>query len=239
MQVFEGLFFYELILLILGVILFITMLIILIIFAVKGKSFKGLLAFFILPIVMIGFPGYQKITFDNGVITAEKYARQLNENPADNTLRNKLQETMNNIENRPVSEPSTLLKLSKATLTLGDTVKAIRLAEDVLEKKPDSQDARQLIKENSTPRVQLEKSIYELKENPDNLSIRNSLKKDLINLSDSTRKNALTYETIANGHLILGDTTKALHFIDSALKIRPDLNKAKELRRRIISKRVQ
>jgi len=49
----------------------------------------------------------------------------------------------------------------------------------------------------------------------------------------------LTYETIANGHLILGDTTKALNFIDSALKIRPDLNKAKELRRRIISKRVQ
>jgi len=134
MQVIEGLFHYELILLILGVILFITMLIILIIFAVKGRPFKGLLAFFILPIVMIGFPSYQKITFDNGVVTAEKYARQLSENPADSTLRNKLQETMNNIENRPVSEPSTLLKLSKATLTLGDTVKAIRLAEDVLEK---------------------------------------------------------------------------------------------------------
>lgn len=238
MQVFEGLYFYELILLMLGIILFITMLIILIVYAVKGRSFKGLLAFFILPIIMIGFPSYQKISFDNGVITAEKYAMQLNADPADSTLRNKLQETLNNIEDRPVTEPSTLLKISKAALSAGDTVKAVKLAEDVLKKKPNSQEAQQLIKRYNTPRIKVEKSINDLQENPDNLSIRNNLSKELTSLSDSSKKSALTYQTIASGHLVLGDTVKALHFVDSALKIKPNSSEALKLRRRIISKKL-
>ncbi len=77
-----------------------------------------------------------------------------------------------------------------------------------------------------------------MQENPDNLSIRNNLSKELTSLSDSSKKSALTYQTIASGHLVLGDTVKALHFVDSALKIKPNSSEALKLRRRIISKKL-
>jgi hypothetical protein len=65
LNVKEGIYDYQLILLALGVLLFVVLLFLLIFSVVKKRPLKGLFLFFILPIIMIGFPAIQKISFQN------------------------------------------------------------------------------------------------------------------------------------------------------------------------------
>ncbi len=72
---------YEIILLGLGVALFVVLLFLLIFSVVKKRPLKGLFVFFILPIVMIGFPGIQKIKFESNGAELDKTAAETRRNP--------------------------------------------------------------------------------------------------------------------------------------------------------------
>ncbi len=125
MNIFEGLKSYEIVLLIMGVLLFLTLLFVLIYQILKEKPYKGLLPFFFIPIIMVGFPGIQKIKFDKGVIEIETLTATVEQDPTNVEAKNQLEVQLKAIGNRSVSKPSTLKIMEKAYMAVGDTPKAI------------------------------------------------------------------------------------------------------------------
>jgi hypothetical protein len=125
MNISEGLKSYEIVLLIMGVLLFLTLLFVLICLILQKRAYKGLLLFFVFPIVMVGFPGIQKIKFDNGVIEVETLTATVEQDPTNVEAKNQLEVQLKAIGNRSVSKPSTLKIMEKAYMAVGDTPKAI------------------------------------------------------------------------------------------------------------------
>ena len=68
MELFHGLYNYEIVLMVAGILFFIFLVLLLAYLVVKGKEYKQMLAFFVFPVIMIGFPGVKKISYDNGKI---------------------------------------------------------------------------------------------------------------------------------------------------------------------------
>lgn len=125
MNIFEGLKSYEIVLLIMGVLLFLTLLFVLIYLISQKRPYKGLLLFFVFPIIMVGFPGIQKIKFDKGVIEIETLTAKVEQDPTNVEVKNQLEVQLKAIGNRSVSKPSTLKIMEKAYMAVGDTPKAI------------------------------------------------------------------------------------------------------------------
>jgi hypothetical protein len=144
MKIFNGLTGGEIILLVLGIILFLALLFILIYMVLNKRNFKYLIGFFLVPVLMIGFSSIKKISYDNGVIDIEKETKQVNNNPNDKVARKILFENIENMESRASSDPSALVTISKARLSLGDTVKAHQSVNKAFKLKPDLVPARNL-----------------------------------------------------------------------------------------------
>ena len=74
---------------------------------------------------MVGFPGIQKIKFDNGVIEVETLTATVEQDPTNVEAKNKLEVQLKVIGDRSISKPSTLKIMEKAYMAVGDTPKAI------------------------------------------------------------------------------------------------------------------
>ena len=120
MKFFDGLYNYEIILLGLGAILFFVLLFVLILLVVKNRPIKVVIPLFLVAIIMMGFPGIQKIKYDNGVFELEKWTKAAQENPEDQVVQEELASKLAAIQARPVKRPATLKTIQKAQLTLGN-----------------------------------------------------------------------------------------------------------------------
>jgi hypothetical protein len=140
----EGLQLYEVVLLFAGTLLFLVLLFALVLFIVRRRSLKGLLAFFPIAIVMMGFPGISKISFDNGKIEVEKQTGKLAQNPHDPATRQQLAEAVKRMELRPISSAGTFASLAEANAALGNTNAALRYVEKTLALQPQSSVALRL-----------------------------------------------------------------------------------------------
>lgn len=111
MDIKEGLHNYEIVLLTLGVALFVVLLFLLIYCVIKKRPLKGLFLFFILPILMIGFPGIQKIKFESNGAELDKIATETKKNP---TPENKklLAAQIGEIEKKPNLSESRMKELT-------------------------------------------------------------------------------------------------------------------------------
>ncbi len=130
-NLFDGLLLYEVTLLILGVILFLILSIGLLYYIIKKEQIAKLLAFFIIPIVMIGYPSINQISISNDKIELTKYQQQLIENPDDSVAMKKVETITEKLEERATS-PKDLVQVSTSNLLLGNNVKAVNLANKAL-----------------------------------------------------------------------------------------------------------
>jgi hypothetical protein len=137
MEIFDGLLQYEIILLVLGVILFLVLLFLLIYLVMKQRAFKQLIPLFLIPIVMIGFPSIQKIKYDNGIVEIEKATKSLSEQPSNEKIKADLDLKIQNIQSRAATHPTGLMAIANARLALGDTVKARQSINSALTIRPD------------------------------------------------------------------------------------------------------
>ncbi|MDP9079748.1 MAG: hypothetical protein M3O71_20150 [Bacteroidota bacterium] len=116
----QGLYLYEIILMITGGILFLALVFALIWNVIKGKNIVSLLPFFFLPIVMIGWPAIKSVSYDNGKIDIEKTATELIQNPADTALQKKLEKSVATFDTtRAANDPVALNNISQAYYALG------------------------------------------------------------------------------------------------------------------------
>ena len=117
-EFFNGMLAYEIILLILGVILFII-LVIGLMQKLKHNDLKTIyVASFFLPIVMIAYPSVKSVSFSNGLIKFEKLVSKAEENPQDPEILNKLREEVNNNSEMPIRSEKQLIAQAKANTIL-------------------------------------------------------------------------------------------------------------------------
>src|SRR5690606_502998 len=117
-DLFSGLLLYEITLLILGVFLFLILCIGLLYYIIKKEQIKKLLLFFILPIVMIGYPSIKEISISKDKIAIVTYQERLLENPSDTLAREKLEEYTEKLKGR-ASTTDDMIQMSKSNLLLG------------------------------------------------------------------------------------------------------------------------
>ena len=126
MNAFDGLHLYEVVLLILGVLLFLALLTILIIWALRNRSIKPLLLFFIIPILMIGFPAISKIKFDKDGVEINKLTKEVVEDPSNPALKSKLENLVQEVKPRAGDSQNGLVKVARAEAVLGNHEKAVK-----------------------------------------------------------------------------------------------------------------
>lgn len=130
----SNLLLYEIVLLILGAILFILLCCALIYSILKKEPIKRFLLFFPIAIAMIAYPSIQELRYENGKISLTTQQEELISNPEDEETRKILEENVHDLENR-ASSGDDFLELSNAYFLLEDPEKAIELALEGKEKK--------------------------------------------------------------------------------------------------------
>jgi hypothetical protein len=121
MNLFAGLYAYEIVLMVLGVVLFLALLIALLRNVFKDKPYAALIPALFVPIVMIGYPSIQTIQYQNGVVEISKAVQQVQDDPSDpeaNAKLNSLEPTIAKIEPRAGSDPATETVLLQARKVL-------------------------------------------------------------------------------------------------------------------------
>src|SRR6266700_8163783 len=93
-NVTEGLYPGETVLLILGTVLFVVLIFAFVYQLTRQRSLGPLLGFFVVPIVMIGYPSIRSIEFKDGVVSIDKTTQQLLSNPTDASVRESLQKQL-------------------------------------------------------------------------------------------------------------------------------------------------
>lgn len=136
MNVLEGLLLHEIIFLFLGILLFLVLLFVLVYYVLNRRAIKALPFFFVIPVIMIGWPGIEKIKFSGTLGSLEMALKNLEADPSDSAALAAVNEGISKIGDRPVSNPATVLTLADAQAVLGDTAKAVDYLDRTLTAQP-------------------------------------------------------------------------------------------------------
>lgn len=219
---FDGLYLFEWVLLVLGVILFVVLVIAFFYQLVHKRSIGALLAFFMLPIAMIGYPSLQSIQISDNKVSLEKTADAVLSSPADPTARNELQQQVEKLSSRSFSDPATLTALSKAEFALGSDQEAKNNLAKALQKDPQLPEAKQLqVKINSIER--LAPLTAQVKSNPADEKAKAELNQTLNTVAQQPVANPTALLKVADAQDALGDHAKAEKNIAIVQKINPKL----------------
>ncbi len=232
----DGISFYEFVLLLLGVLLFLVLLLFLIRDKMRDHPIATLLPWFLIPIIMIGYPAIQKITFDNNTITIEKAQSILSKIPNDIKAKQDMKEALSNIQDKNISNPQTLITVSKGYATLGDTVNALTYVEKAIQEDPKLNEANKLYAKFNKPEVRIERITKEVNANPKDLTLQTDLKNEVNNLQVSTTVDVKTYNKLAYTYDKLGDTNRVLIFVDSIIAKEPNSELATKLKSKYVKR---
>jgi hypothetical protein len=144
MKIFEGLYLHEIVLLLLGVIMFCVLVVLLIVFVIQRRGIKPLLLFFVIPILMIGFPAISKVKFDKDGVEIDKATEAAAEDPSSAAVRAKLENLVEQTKPRLAQSPEGLVKIARAEAVLGDQNKALRTLDQALNRDPKLETAKDL-----------------------------------------------------------------------------------------------
>jgi tetratricopeptide (TPR) repeat protein len=232
MSFFDGLYQYEIIMLVLGTLLFLVSLGLLIAFAVAGKSIRNLIILFILSIVMIGFPAYSKIKISKDGVELEKDTDSLLQNPTDKTTRENVASAVAGLSSRPFADPAKLTQLAKAQIALGDNATADQNVQKALQVAPQDAATLQLKKRLLLDR-ELEQLTSMVEKDPNDQAAKGQLGQEVAEASKMPIASPVTTVNLARAHAALGNQAQAMESVKKALQINPTLQDAIALQNRL------
>ena len=206
-NLFDGLFLYEVILMLLGSVLFGVVIFLMI----KNKELnKNHLLGIGLAIVMIAFPSIKSFSISDGIINIERDLEELKENPNDKSIEKSLEQDLGSIGDRPIGSPERLTTLSEANLELGKKEKAVTLAKEALVKEPKNLQAAEVVNV-----IEVDKKIEKVKSNPNDQKAIDELKADIKKLKEIPTSSGRRTSHIAQGYEALGNEVMARAYVDS------------------------
>jgi len=232
MNFFDGLYPYEIIMLVLGVLLFLVLILAFVVLLTRGKSYGKLLLFFAIPIIMIGFPSIKSFEISTDSIKLVKDTMALEKDPTNNNLRASLEQTVAKVAARPIADPSVSTTIARAQLALGNDNAAEERIDKALKETPQLPAALELKK-----RIELDRKLsaltLQVEQNPDNATAKTELTRTVKEVDKFQIANPETLTTVARAQKLLGDETKAQENVDKALTINPNLAPALQLKRKL------
>lgn len=226
--VFEGLYLYEIVMLVLGILLFVMLGIGFFYQLVHQRSIAPLLGFFAFPIAMIGYPSIQRIQVKDGLISIEKTTQQLAENPTDLQLRRTLQQQVAKVADRPIASPQNTSVVAQAQYALGDEEAAKSNLHKALEADPRSPTAVDLQKRILAVDT-LKEQVSQVEADPGNEAAKLRLASTLNQTSHLKFANPMALTQVARAQAALGEQTKALENTQKVLTITPNSTTAIQL----------
>jgi tetratricopeptide (TPR) repeat protein len=246
MKLLEGILFYELVLIFLGILVSMALLFAFLESVKKNKTNLKTIYAFIVPLIMIGYPSIQKIQFDNGVINIEKNAKEVEKNPLDTVLQKQLLQSLNQLSAPRLNEsPAALSAVANAQVALGrydaaqmwirqavkldSTAAPVIAGKQKIKKKTDSK------KQFDQKVKQVDKQLKTLEKQPQNKTVRDSISQALKEVSiEPVSADDQSLITIATAAAVAGHQATALDLMDKVLKVNPS-QEAKVLKEQILS----
>lgn len=219
-KLLEGMFLYEIVLLLLGVLLFIVVLVILVIKTLTGQPITVVMPFFVLPVLMIGFPGIQNFKFMNGLAEVEMRAEEITKNPGNKELEKKQKLQIELLSSRPIRHPENQLIMAEAYESINALEKAKQYTQRVIDKQPDNTDAMRL-----ESRITIKENINRLEQNPMDSQAKQIIKNEISRLEIKPETKQEDLITLARGNMAIGNTQRAQMYADSVKKINPRIQK--------------
>jgi len=231
----EGLYPGETVLLILGIVLFVVLIFAFVYQLTRQRSLGPLLGFFVVPIVMIGYPSIRSIEFKDGVVSIDKTTQQLLSNPTDASVRESLQKQLEQTTRRPIANPKDAAAVAKAQFALGDEQAAALNLQKALQKDPNLPEARQLQKKMEVAQ-NLQRLSVQVERNPADQAARAELQKNVSEAAQMQWANHNAVIALARAQTALGDHAHALETVNKALAINPKAVPAQQLKETILLK---
>jgi|SRR5882724_11641286 len=220
MRLFDGLFLYEIVLLVLGVLLFLVLLWALASSLKAGKPVAKIFPFIAISVVMIAYPSIKSVNISASEVKIEKDVAEVEQNPTNVAKRDALASDIAAISSRPVSDPNVNTTLARAQLALGNTAAAQQHIDKALQASPKFAAAVQL-----QDRIELEKKLPALtqavQQDANNEQAKAALQQAVTSVNSKALVNPETMVNVAKAQAALGDNTQAQINIDKALKINP------------------
>lgn len=143
---FDGLKNYEIVLLILGTVLLCILLAALVPRLIRGSSITSLIPFFLMGVVMIGFPGVAKIQFGEALLETKQDLNKLAsaQGTEAEEIKTRISKRLTELEGRPIRSIDRRLVLATAQTQIGQVAKAEENVKAVLERRPASPEALKL-----------------------------------------------------------------------------------------------
>ncbi len=228
MNFFQGLYSYEIILLVLGVVLFVVSIVLLL----RGKT--GLVVYFLVSIIMIGYPSITSIQYKDGAITIEKDTQTLQQDPTNPQARQAVQQELAKFESRPITDPHIATVFARAQFAVGNETAASVNLQKALQADPKSADALQL-KQKIDAIQQLDRLSTEVKGNPQNAAAKQELTERLAQATKVPVSNPAALVKLASAQAAMGNQQEALSIVEKAIKINPSDKAAIELKKSILA----
>lgn len=218
-KLLDGMYLYELALLILGAILFLAMVVMLVIRVSTGQPFKGLIPFFIIPVIMVGFPGIEHLKFLNGMLDLQLKTERAYEKSGNPDIKSELSDQAEKMAKRPVSSSENLMILAEAFEAADNPGEAKEISKAVLEEQPDNISANRLLK-----RLTIKESIIRVQSNPTDAAALKEMEKNITALEAMPLREAPDMLILARGHAAIGDNQTSNLYVDSVKTINPRID---------------
>ncbi|MCH8303741.1 MAG: hypothetical protein IIB94_01275 [Candidatus Marinimicrobia bacterium] len=140
-NIFAGLKIYEIVMMVSGVLLFITTLTALVYSQFKNKPILRLIPFFIISIIMIGFPAYRSIKFGNFSVEMAENLSRFKADTSDTAAYKELVNSVMRFDEFQNIGPSELTMFAEVSAITGDTNRAVLLLDSALRYEPTFKDA--------------------------------------------------------------------------------------------------
>jgi len=209
----DGLFLYEVILMILGSVLF-SVIIFLIV--TQKEVNKNHLMGITMSIIMIAFPSIKSFSVSDGIINIERKLEELKDEPENMDTQKELEEEVSNIGDRPITNANNLSTLSEANLELGKKELAKNLANEALVKAPKNIKAAEIVNI-----IEAEEDIKTFKSNPKDKKAKKKLLQKIERLKKIPTENGRRTILIAEGYEALGDEVMTKAYVDSTRVYQP------------------
>src|SRR5947209_1083758 len=219
---FDGFYLYEWLLMALGIIFFFVLLYAFSVLLKQKKSLGPLLLFFALDIGMIAYPSLKSVEISGDKVSLEKKEQEVAQHPEDLQARKELQQTVQKLQSRPISDPATLGALSRAQFVLGDEQAASITAAKALQKDPQQPTAKE-VQTKVEGLKQIELLTAKVKSNPTDQAAKEQLNQTVNTVSRQPLVSPTVMLKVANAQTALGNHEQAEKNLILVRKINPQL----------------
>jgi tetratricopeptide (TPR) repeat protein len=226
MSLLQGLHLYEIVLMVMGVIVFALA----IPRMLKGK--KDAIAYILVAAILVGWTSVKSFEFGKITVELNNQTEELLKNPTDTATRQAMVANLQKIEGRSSSDPRVATIIARAQFATGNETAAETNLNQALKADPKLPEAVALREKIASIR-KLDQLTQQVKSNPQNEAAKQELTQHLALVEREPLANPNALAKVAQAQAAVGNQQAATGAAEKVIKINPNSAAALELKRTI------